>query len=813
MKTQLWMQVLCQISIVLSSHYAVLAQVVPDQTLPVGERSQVSGNPNIQINGGAARGSNLFHSFQQFSILTGGSASFNNPANIANIITRVTGSTRSEIDGLIRANGTANLFLINPNGIIFGANAQLNIGGSFIASTANSINFADDFRYSATEPQTAPLLTISVPTGLQFGQNTKGIRVVGEGHSLTAQDPVFSPLTRGISQGLQVFPGRTLALVGGEVVLTGGTLKAEGGRIELGSVGQGDISLSSAPSGWILDYKNVSSFREVQLSKQSLVDASGTRPGFISLQGNSISVSDGSVVLLQNQGGQPGGQINVKAAESLEVSGITPSRKVTSNLISQTLGSGKGGDITISAKRVIVRNGGQLSANTFGTGDGGSLALNASQSVQLIGVSSVNPLATSNIATVTYNSGNAGNLTASTEQLAVLDGGVFASTSFGAAGTGNSGNVAVNATGIVEVSGVEPLFRQPSVLSAGAGNAGAGGTLTINTPKLVVRGGGSVSTATLADGKAGNLVVNASDSVEVSGQVQGALNRVSSIGSFARRTDPILAKLLGLPPVPTGGSGDVTINTGRLKVAGGAVIDVRNDGPGNGGTLRVNATSILLDNRGSITATTISGEGGNIDLNIRDFSLLRNSSQITASAGGSGNGGNITFNSKLIIAIPQENSNITANAFSGRGGNIRITTQGIFGIKPRFRETPSSDITASSDFGISGSITLNTPDVDLNRGLIALPTGLIDPNALIANSCIARRTRQGRFVITGTGGLATQPDDLANVAFLTYELVPNPAKAETTEKGHSSQSPTSITEPDGVYRLTNGELMLGRSCR
>jgi filamentous hemagglutinin family protein len=796
----------CTANILLSHNDVTLAQVVPDRTLPVGERSSISGDPDIQIDGGATRGSNLFHSFQQFSIPINSSAFFNNATDITNIITRVTGNTRSDIDGLMRANGTANLFLINPNGIIFGPNARLDIGGSFLASTADSIIFADNFRYSAIDPQIPPLLTISVPTGLQMGPDASEIRVVGEGHSLTARDPVFSPLIRGVSQGLQVSPGKTLALLGGNVVLTGGMLKAEGGRIELGSVGLGEVSLTSTPSSWVLDYTNVSSFKDIQLSRQSLVDASGTLPGSIAFQGNAIAISDGSVILLQNQGGQPGGQITVKAVESLNVSGTTPGAKVTSNVASQNLGLGKSGDIAISAKQVIVQGGGQITVNSFGAGAGGSLALNAAQSIQLIGVSSINPLATSNIATVAYNSGNAGNLTVSTGQLVIRDGGVFVSTSFGAIGTGDSGNVAVNATESIEVSGVEPRFRQPSVLSAGAGNSGAGATLTINTAKLSVRGGASVSTATLANGKAGNLIVNAIDSVEVTGQAQGAFNRVSSIGSFARRIDPIIAKLFGLPSLPTGGSGDVAINTGRLKVTDNAVIDARNDGPGDGGTLSVNANAVLLDNRGSITATTVSGEGGNIRLNVRDVSLLRNNSQITASANGSGNGGNVTFNSKLIVAVPKEDSNLTANAFSGSGGNVRITTQGIFGIEPRAQATGLSDITASSDFGISGTVTLNTPDVDPSRGMTSLPTGLVDTNALISSSCLARRDRQGRFIITGTGGLATQPDDLANAAFPTYDLVPN------VTTGANIPPSTLIVEADRAVRLANGNIVFGRSC-
>jgi filamentous hemagglutinin family protein len=152
----------------------VQAQITPDQTV----NTEVNTVNNVtEITGGTKANDNLFHSFQNFSLETGNTAFFNNNLEIKNIISRVTGENISNLDGLIRANGNANLILINPNGINFGSNASLDIGGSFLGSTADSVIFADGTVFSAKDTQTNPLLTISVPLGLQIGQNSGDINV------------------------------------------------------------------------------------------------------------------------------------------------------------------------------------------------------------------------------------------------------------------------------------------------------------------------------------------------------------------------------------------------------------------------------------------------------------------------------------------------------------------------------------------------------------------------------------------------------------------------------------------------------------
>jgi filamentous hemagglutinin family protein len=771
-----------------SSCFAILAisflqapvyaqRVIEDGTLPTRVKTTDNLNFTIDsINNSNRVGNNLFHSFKEFSIPTGGSAVFSNPTDVVNIINRVTGGNISNIDGLIKANGNANLFLINPAGIVFGKDARLDIGGSFFGSTAESIKFADDIEFSAIDPTTEPLLTVNVPLGLQMGNNSAAIEVQGEGYTNVNKNP-FVVMS---SNNLKVKSGNTLALVGGKVSLNGGIVTADSGRIELGSVNEGLVDINS--NDWSLAYNGVNNFGDIFFSSQALANASGAGSGSIKIQGKNIFIKGGSVAFVQTQGLQSGGEIKLNATESIEVVGTNSDGKFGSTLLTETVGVGNAAEIVISTPNLLVSQGAGITTQTFSSGRGGNITVNdsgnPSRSIQIIEFSPINPsndsqistagfqsgaagdinISTKNlsilgqsIASSNYGIGNGGNVSVSADNLTVLDGGNISSTTLG---IGKGGNVDINSQSI-EVKGFNFDTFTPSGLGAATVGIGNAGNLTVNTDSLIVKDGGRVDSSTLASGAAGSVIVNATDLIEVSGTVPGSVNP-SLIISSANIVDEFLQQAIGLPAIPSGDSGNVNINTPLLKVTDGAEVTVRNDGTGKGGMLDINADSILLNSKGKITASTQSGEGGNIDLQIKDSLILRNQSLISAEAGGTGNGGNININSPVIAGV--ENSDIIANAVQGDGGNININTQGLFGLEFRDELTRESDITASSQFGVNGTVEINNPAIDPSSSLVKLPSDVVDGSQEVASGCSVNQGNS--FTVVGKGGLAANPQDV-----------------------------------------------------
>lgn len=670
-------------------------QVIPDNT--IDSRVTRQGNTFV-IENGTTRGGNLFHSFQNFSVQTGGTAYFNNAANIQNIFSRVTGMSASSIDGILRANGTANLFFLNPNGILFSQNASLDIGGSFLATTATSIRFGDGGQFSSLPAESPLLLTSAPPVSLQIGSNPGDIRITNTGHQLTAS--LFQPvLTNDTPPGLQVSPGQTLALVGGDVLLKGGTVFAPGGRIEVGSVKQGQVRVDTSSPQWSFSYLPENTFGKIELANESLLDASGFGGASLELNGRQVILKDDSVVLIQNRGIIPDKGLTVTATDLIDVTGLNPVESVRTRISSESLNTGSSAPLTLFAPKIIVRDGGLVASRSFSPARGGDVTISAPSYLRIEGVSPNFNGAISLLTALAFSSGRAGDVTVTTPYLNLRKGGRLSSSTLG---PGDGGNVRIIAD-LVEVTGFEPQLMQVSTLTSESIGFGNAGSLVVDTAKLILTNGGTVNTSLVSTGNGGNLVINASEYIELRGDTGPT---PSSISAEAVQIPSPLREILRLPLVPSGNSGSVTVNTPQLLLRDAGQVSVRNDGTGDAGDLKIFANYISLDSNSLITATTQGGKGGNIILNA-GLTIIRDSS-LTASATKKGKGGNISANAELFVALGE--SSLTAEADKGQGGDITITGKVVF-------LGPDVDVSVSSDAGLqaSGTFRVVVEDTDLEK--------------------------------------------------------------------------------------------------
>jgi filamentous hemagglutinin family protein len=764
------------------------AQVASDGSLSTTVNS--TDGVNFTIENGDRADSNLFHSFREFSVPTGGSASFNNAVDVQNIFSRVTGSNVSNIDGLIRANGTANLFLLNPNGIIFGNNARLNLGGSFIATTANRIRFADGVEFGTTNLTTAPALTVSAPIGLQMGQNPGTIQVQGAGHNQIHPTSTSFPFDRSQNgRGLEGATGQTLGLIGGNIVLESGILTADSGHVELGAVRDSatPISLTSTASGWRFGYQGISNFGNIRLNERSLVDTSGLGSGSIQLQGRQIDLLNASTLLIQNFGVQDAGTMQLNASDTLTMQGNSLGGLAISELRTENLFSGRSGNIVINAPRLLLRDGAEIAARVFGPGGGGSVQVQASDRLELTGVAAGNPAVNSFLGTANYGpaAGAAGDVQIATNQIQMADGGIISSVSVG---NSDGGNVTVTAQESINIFGATRFVFASSQISVLAFGAGDAGRLTINTARIKLTNGAQVLSSTLASGNAGVLTINASESIDVEGLlVEGSAPLASQIAAVSDLSSPATRQAFGIPPLPTGGSGNLNLNTPILRVINGGLVSVRNDSAnGNAGNLRINADTVILNNQGAITApalngrggdvrinvqnlrlnnngqinaSTVSGQGGDIQLNVRDRLQLTRQSTITADAQQSGNSGNIilrTGQTELNNSIISTNALGTAN-----GGRLSLTSD-------RLQLLNGAQLSASTGgSGNAGSIGIQAAEIDISGVGSDLIPSLIGAGTLPNSSgqggdLTVRgdrlRISNGGLISTGTAGTGTAGD-------------------------------------------------------
>ncbi|WP_292856399.1 filamentous hemagglutinin N-terminal domain-containing protein [Nostoc sp. LPT] len=697
------------------------AQIIPDGTLPNNSSVKLEGNNSI-IEGGTQAGGNLFHSFREFSVPTNGAALFNNRVDIQNIISRVTGGSVSEIDGLIYANGTANLFLINPNGIVFGQNAQLNIGGSFVATSANALQFGNIGFFSATAKNIpSPLLTIN-PSALLFNQINQNAAIQNNSIAPAGKDPAgFDGF------GLRVPNGKSLLLVGGNINMDKGGLNANGGRVELGGLSEpGTVLLGVDGDNLSLRFPENVTRVDISFTNRAGVFVEAAGGGNIAVNAKNLEILGGSILSGGiGQGlGTPetvAGDITLNATEEIKVA----AGSIVFNLV--YLGSlGNGGNITIDSGSFSLRDRAELAASTAGRGNAGNVTVNAKDAVSLadanifstvsaraigkggnidINAATLSLTGDAQLQTSTSGQGNAGNVTVSAKDtislagsdifstvsaggvgkggnininaasLSLTDGAQLLTITSGAfntqpAGRGDAGNVNINVTGSVDIAGRKKGLGLGSGIGSAVetGTVGNGGNITIDSGSLSLRDGAQLTASTAGQGNAGNVTVSAKNAVD-------------------------LADAAILSTVEAGGvgkGGNININAATLSLKDGAQLltltraafDTQPPGQGDGGNVNINVTGSVdiagQKNRffsgiSSLVNTGTVGNGGNITINSGSFSL-RDRAQLTASTFGQGNAGNVTVSAKNAVSFAGNAyifSTVEAEGV-GKGGNIDI---------------------------------------------------------------------------------------------------------------------------------------------
>jgi filamentous hemagglutinin family protein len=717
--------------------------VVPDATLG-NEGSIVEPRSGFDaIQGGATRGTGLFHSFSEFNVGDRGSVQFVARPEIQNIFARVTGGNGSNILGAIgtgveKGDGslggtTASLFLLNPNGIVFGSNAKLDLAGSFLATTASSFKFGGSQAFSAVNPQAAPILTVSAPIGLQFGQKVGGIEVNGA----TLQTSTI---------------GHSLSLIGGEVKITGSRLFGFAGQLDVGAVGAGEaIALSPVQSSWQADYTGVQNFLDIQVNQSDLaigaLNIPSVLPVGLHLHGRNMTINSSTLSSFYKGIEQPTSQVGTLKLISSGTISLDDTQVSTG-----TDGSIKNSDIFIKTRSFIANNGTYLLGGGKGELGGGNIKIEASNKVEIKALSDK----PSYIFTGNQGTGDrsGGNIVIDTSQLDVLDGSRINTL---LVGKGNAGDIEVNASGDVMIAR-DNRFLGGFSSSTLDDSQGKTGDITIRAKNLSLIDGGLVRLSAFGDSETGLINLQIKDNVLVSGSTKAGIG--SYIGNSGDNSDL--------------SNQDVTLN--RAQIVG----------------IKIQATSVTLQDGGQIeTISSVNNDSKSIVIDASD-SLVVKGSTLNRLAGSSifngfsgskisstklngiGNGGNIIIRARSVQVLEGAEIESDINAYSnptsgtelpridrdvlqGRSGDILIEAsdsvlvQGT-SIEPiafnpnRYSASKISSSVSTTGNAQGGKVSIKTRDLQVLDGG-QIQSDILNRGQAGAVEIVAR----GNIVLSGTG--------------------------------------------------------------
>ena len=721
-------------SLIASKTLAQQSNIIPDNTLG-GENSRLNSNVEInginadKIEGGARRNSNLFHSFSEFNINNSQAVYFANPDGVQNILTRVTGGNQSNIFGTLGVDGAANLFLINPNGIVFGENASLDLKGSFTGTTASGLQFGEQGNFSATNPEIPGSLTVN-PSALFFNQVEASGGIINKSQAPAGINPYGYETT-----GLRVPDGKSLLLVGGEINLDGGRLRAYEGNIELAAVTvPGTVGLNISGDNFSLNIPKDVERGDISLANESVISVVGAGGGNLTFNARNIEIFNSFIFAgIAGNSDNPdvqAGDVNLNATGSIELKNNV--------LIDNSVNSqGNAGNININANSLFLSEGSAISNDTFGIGNAGNININTRENISLQGSGNLPWFNNSNddIQLTAISSmvlpeatGNAGNIQLTTGTLSLTDGALIYSD---AIGKGNAGNITINARDTVSFDKLVVLVvvLVSKVYSNVAGN---GGDIRVKTANLSLTNGSDISTSTLGEGNAGNIFVEASDSVKLDGVLRNPNTTSTSdnLSDISFATSGINSDSLtnGM-----GNAGNIQITTKSLSVSNLAEISASTGGQGNAGNITINARDKVtfsdLGRAGSAATSTAVGNGGDIRIKTGEL-LLKNGGLLQTFNGKAGNSGNIFLDVRDTItfegvAINGMESGALTFADNGNAGNIEVKTGSLFLKDGSSMDTALVGEESSNNFS-AGKIAINASDtVKIDGEFTGLRTQLV----------------------------------------------------------------------------------------
>jgi filamentous hemagglutinin family protein len=743
-----------------------------------------------------------------------------------------TATAGAGIDITIFGQGNGGNIFINARDSIFmdGANSTGEITG--ISSTVqNSITGASTVQGGRIQLRTKALTLLNGAqlSGSVFGKGSGGDILI-DAQAITFQGQLNNPIGSG------TFSSGIASLVSNDAEGSSGIIRIQTDALKIAD----EAKISSSTKGLGNAGKIMIEARESVLLTNSInaIDASVKRQGIgqggtIQIQTPALTLANGSgITNLMNGKGNAGeilidtnslvierrpgpisrqdvlgtilantsglgnaGKIVINARDRIVLDGGQIGSEVQDGgtKFPELRGEGRGGDIRITTESLRLKNSSTISTSITGKGDAGVISIAAGDTVSVNSGSRI----FSNLTTIFGSSaiGNAGSIQIQTGKLSIDSGIIGSSTS----GQGNAGNIRIKAREQVVFNGSEGVTSIGTTVFSGA--VGQGGNIDITAPSLFVTNGATILAGTLGQGGSGDVTLQISDRLFLNGAVLFA-----GSGGFNQETNKIEK---GIIP---NRAGTITISNPRLmEVRNGSLISLSSTSTEKSGDFNINGGRFTID-RSSITAEANSSDGGNINFQLTGPLIIRHASKISTTAGtvqAGGDGGIIKISTPAIVSVAKENSDITANAFSGSGGTVNIQTNALFGITPRPQLTPLSDITASSDKGVQGTIAITQPDTSPEQGLIQLPSNIIDASNQIGQSCPnARNSRSlGKFVISGRGSLPTNPlEHLTNNPTLPpLAQLPQGDRALTQT---IPPAPVPIVEAHGWQKSADGKVVL-----